>query len=282
MTARSGRAKTGAVRKPAKKSASKTGARALAKASRTAGTKKKPGKAVSPAKTGAVTKRSGIPKARATVVKEVRKPDTHAKAPAKGPAKTAAKPPAGTAAKAAKKRARRAEFERYRHLLIDRQRELTQAYQTSKRDSQSTGSDSGTEDYIDYAVSSYTKEFLLSLTEMDRKQLLLVEEALKRIDRNEFGLCQQCSEAISPKRLEVAPWARYCVRCQELEEQGLLPQYVFPPVSAEGVEDVEEEGIDSIEGRFDEKLDAEEEEEDESLDGTLIEHSDEEESGSED
>jgi len=27
------------------------------------------------------------------------------------------------------------------------------------------------------------------------------------------------------KRLEAAPWARHCVRCQELEEQGLLPAY---------------------------------------------------------
>jgi DnaK suppressor protein len=282
MTARSGRAKTGGGRKPARASASKAGARAHAKVSQPASPKKKPGKPGPAAKTVPVAKRSAVQKARATAVKEVRKPEPRAKSPVKGPTKVVAKALTGAAAKTAKKRPRRAEFERYRNLLLDRQRELTQAYQTSKRDSRSTGSDSGTEDYIDYAVSSYTKEFLLSLTEMDRKQLLLVEEALKRIDRREFGLCQQCSEAISPKRLEVAPWARYCVRCQELEEQGLLPQYVFPPVSGEDVEDVEEEDIDSIEGRFDEKLDAEEEEEDVSLDGTLIEQSDEGESGSED
>jgi DnaK suppressor protein len=117
-------------------------------------------------------------------------------------------------------------LDRFRALLLEKQRELMQAYAVSKGDSRSH-LDNGTEDYIDYAVNSYAKEFLLSLTELDRKQLLLVEDALRRIDRGEFGRCQQCGEEINQKRLEVAPWARHCVRCQELEEQGLLPQSSF-------------------------------------------------------
>lgn len=128
--------------------------------------------------------------------------------------------------KPAEAAARRKELDHFRALLLTKQRELMQAYAVSKGDSRSH-LDNGTEDYIDYAVNSYAKEFLLSLTELDRKQLLLVEEALRRIDRGEFGRCQQCGEEINRKRLEVAPWARHCVRCQELEEQGLLPQYPF-------------------------------------------------------
>ena len=93
------------------------------------------------------------------------------------------------------------------------------AYAISKGDSQAE-LDNGTEDYVDYAVNSYAREFLLSLTELDRKHLLLVEEALNRIDRGEYGYCQQCGEDVAPKRLEVQPWARHCVRCQELEEKG--------------------------------------------------------------
>jgi DnaK suppressor protein len=113
--------------------------------------------------------------------------------------------------------------EHYRNLLLEKQRGLTAAYQLSKGDSRSD-LDDGTEDYIDYAVHSYAREFLLSLSEMDRKQLYLVEEALERLGRNEFGHCQQCQQPVHPKRLEVAPWARYCVPCQELEEQGMLPE----------------------------------------------------------
>ena len=44
------------------------------------------------------------------------------------------------------------------------------------------------------------------------------------------------------KRLEAAPWARHCVRCQELEEQGLLPPY-----SGQAREDeYEEEGVEAV------------------------------------
>lgn len=164
-------------------------------------------------------------------------------------AKTAVPPPPARPVTAVaerlpeKRRAvRRREFERYRKPLLERQRELMRDYLESKREGR-TGHDSGTEDYIDYAVSSYAKEFVMSLTEMDRKQLLQVEEAVRRIDRGEFGRCQQCGEDINPRRLEVAPWARYCVRCQELEEQGLLPQM---PASF-AVEDVESFGEDEYE-----------------------------------
>ena len=85
----------------------------------------------------------------------------------------------------------------------------------------------GTEDYIDYAVSSYDRDFTLSLSEMERKQLVLAEEALRRIARGEFGTCLNCGQEIPEKRLEVEPWARYCIRCQELDEQGLLVDRLF-------------------------------------------------------
>ena len=125
---------------------------------------------------------------------------------------------------------KRKDLEHFRELLVKKRQELMRAYSISKGDSQSD-LDNGTEDYVDYAVNSYAREFLLSLTELERKQLLLVEEAVSRIDRGEYGRCQQCAEEINRKRLEVQPWARHCVRCQELEEQGLLPQ--FPAQAAE-------------------------------------------------
>ena len=126
-------------------------------------------------------------------------------------------------------------MERYREILGEKQRSLTAAYQASKGDSRSD-LDDGTEDYIDYAVHSYAREFLLSLSEMDRKQLYLVDDALERLGRNEFGHCQHCQQAIHPKRLEVAPWARYCVPCQELEEQGMLPDLAASEADDEGAD----------------------------------------------
>jgi DnaK suppressor protein len=154
--------------------------------------------------------------------------------------------------------ARRKERQHFRELLLRKRQDLMRAYAISKGDSQAE-LDNGTEDYVDYAVNSYAREFLLSLTEMDRKHLLLVEEALNRIDRGEYGYCQQCGEDINPKRLEVQPWARHCLTCQELEEKGLLPQFPFhvgddeeptdepedlPPIDEESEPEVEDEVLD--------------------------------------
>ena len=44
--------------------------------------------------------------------------------------------------------------------------------------------------------------------------LRLIEEALKRIDRGEFGRCMNCGTPIPEPRLQVEPWARYCIKCQ--------------------------------------------------------------------
>ncbi len=75
------------------------------------------------------------------------------------------------------------------------------------------------QDVIDKAETSYTKEFLLSLSDADREQLLFIDEALKRLKRDEFGICQLCQQEIGRKRLEAVPWTPYCINCQEKAEE---------------------------------------------------------------
>jgi DnaK suppressor protein len=75
------------------------------------------------------------------------------------------------------------------------------------------------QDVIDKAETSYTKEFLLSLSDADREQLLFIDEALKRLKRDEFGVCQLCHQEIGRKRLEAVPWTPYCINCQEKAEE---------------------------------------------------------------
>jgi DnaK suppressor protein len=135
----------------------------------------------------------------------------------------------------------------FRAQLLQKQKELLQAYTSTKGDSRSRQSD-GTEDYIDYAVSSYDREFLLSLTELEQNQLILVEEALRRIDRGEYGRCSQCDQPIPAKRLQVQPWARHCVGCQELEEQGLARE---SPETLPDEDDLEASTEDDIEPEID-------------------------------
>ncbi|MDQ6788684.1 MAG: TraR/DksA C4-type zinc finger protein [Acidobacteriota bacterium] len=84
--------------------------------------------------------------------------------------------------------------------------------------------DSETPDPVDLAVRNYSKNVMLAVSENESRQLLLINEALERISDDEYGDCQNCEKPINPKRLDAVPWARYCLNCQELVEQGLLDE----------------------------------------------------------
>lgn len=84
--------------------------------------------------------------------------------------------------------------------------------------------DSETPDPVDLAVRNYSKNVMLAVSENESKQLALIDEALMRIDDNEYGHCQNCEKEVNPKRLAALPWARYCLDCQELQEKGLLDE----------------------------------------------------------
>src|SRR5215210_2700257 len=78
------------------------------------------------------------------------------------------------------------------------------------------------QDPADKASNSYTKELLFSQSTNERNTLKLIEEAIARVQDGSFGECLNCGEDIQPKRLDAIPWAPYCIKCQELQEQGLL------------------------------------------------------------
>ncbi len=84
--------------------------------------------------------------------------------------------------------------------------------------------DSETPDPVDLAVRNYSKNVMLAVSENESRQLLLINEALERIADGEYGACQNCEQSINHKRLDAVPWARYCLSCQELLEQGLLEE----------------------------------------------------------
>lgn len=66
-------------------------------------------------------------------------------------------------------------------------------------------------------------ERALAVSNIDResKQLKSARAALRRIDDGTFGVCEECEEQISPKRMAAIPWASLCVVCQEAQEAGL-------------------------------------------------------------
>jgi DnaK suppressor protein len=127
-----------------------------------------------------------------------------------------ATPSAARAPKMAKK-----ELEKYRRLLEAKKNELS-ADLAKTRDAEEETTEESTQDIADKAVSSYTREFLYSLSDGDRTTLLQIDQALARIEEGTFGACSNCGVPMAEKRLNAVPWTPYCVDCQELAEKGLL------------------------------------------------------------
>jgi len=74
-------------------------------------------------------------------------------------------------------------------------------------------------DSADQATAEYERQTLTHKAAVARQSLQQLTQALDRIRQGTFGECAQCGNDIEPKRLEAIPWARYCLKCQELRER---------------------------------------------------------------
>ena len=65
----------------------------------------------------------------------------------------------------------------------------------------------------DDAIQSYDRQLVMELGEKELKKLRLVEEAIAKINDGQYGVCPECGELISEKRLMVVPFASHCIDC---------------------------------------------------------------------
>ena len=82
-------------------------------------------------------------------------------------------------------------------------------------------------DAIDSSVEEQDRELDLLLQDRDQVRLKGIENALQRIESDDFGYCDECGENISKKRLMVVPLTRMCINCQSTEERSRLAQNAF-------------------------------------------------------
>ena len=67
----------------------------------------------------------------------------------------------------------------------------------------------------DLSQQHHEEWIFLNRNTIDMKLLREIADALHRIGQGAYGVCMECDEPISQKRLDAVPWARYCVSCQE-------------------------------------------------------------------
>jgi RNA polymerase-binding transcription factor DksA len=75
----------------------------------------------------------------------------------------------------------------------------------------------------DSGTDNFDRDFALSLLSSDQDAVYEIEEALKRIERKTYGVCELTGKTIPKARLEAIPWTRFTVEAQaQLEREGAL------------------------------------------------------------
>jgi RNA polymerase-binding protein DksA len=71
----------------------------------------------------------------------------------------------------------------------------------------------------DMGTDAMEREKTFLFASAEGRLLMSVDEALRRVYRNEYGTCQSCGKEIGKARLEALPFASLCVECQARQEK---------------------------------------------------------------
>jgi len=117
----------------------------------------------------------------------------------------------------AHKKLKSAEIEKIRKKLLDRKGELERQLKelSTEQISVDVVQDAG-----DQALSSVMESLRNSLQDSEYAEYTRILQALKAIESGTYGICIDCGQAISDKRLKYNPHASRCISCQEAFEAG--------------------------------------------------------------
>ncbi len=73
-------------------------------------------------------------------------------------------------------------------------------------------------DPTDRATMEADRNFTLRIRDRERKLIGKIREALLRIEKSTYGICETCGEEISIKRLKARPVTTQCIECKTKEE----------------------------------------------------------------
>jgi DnaK suppressor protein len=79
------------------------------------------------------------------------------------------------------------------------------------------------------AQSEHEQYTLARLNDNQRREVVLIDAALARIDAGEYGVCADCEQEIDPRRLVALPYALLCTECAQRRERNTSVAQQEPP-----------------------------------------------------
>lgn len=210
-----------AARRPAagrKRAAAKGGRKKAAKKKSGAKqtTRKKPGTRKTGKKSAAkkAARRGG-----AAAGSRGKKAASRSKVPAKGSGKSAGSRSrgktvkAGTTGKPASGRRKLGvrQKKEFRELLLGLRERLSGQIAVLKHDSLQRVDEVNT---LEDGTDAFDRQMALDLASSEQESLAEIDEALRRLDDDAYGICEECGDLIEAPRLRALPFVRNCVACQ--------------------------------------------------------------------
>jgi DnaK suppressor protein len=93
---------------------------------------------------------------------------------------------------------------------------------------------------------------LEKLDERGQEEIRNIDNALTKMEEDEYGICEACHRPIAVKRLRAVPWARYCMRCAGAREVFTRGRPELQPVTPEKEELTDEEMQEALYGALQE------------------------------
>ena len=88
-----------------------------------------------------------------------------------------------------------------------------------------SSSTDGAMDSGDLASKELEQHMTVILSERERDRINKIDDALKRLDDTNYGVCESCAQAIAKERLKAVPFTKRCRDCQEDQEREERTRY---------------------------------------------------------
>ena len=108
-------------------------------------------------------------------------------------------------------------METYKSLLTQKINELLS--EAGKTVTEMTNGKENYPDPNDRASLESDRNFELRIRDRERKLIMKMQEAIKRIEDGVFGICEVCGGQISEKRLMARPVTTLCIDCKTKQEK---------------------------------------------------------------
>jgi DnaK suppressor protein len=74
-------------------------------------------------------------------------------------------------------------------------------------------------DTVDIASNLIDEEIVMSIAQGEAREIEEIDNALKKIKKGKYGVCEDCGRKINKQRLIAIPFVSLCLKCKETEER---------------------------------------------------------------